>query len=447
MAKKVTFTSKFGTIAVIGGSVIGLGNIWRFPYLAGSNGGSAFIFIYILCSLTVAVPIMMSEFVIGRSTGSNCFGAFKKLAKHKAWALAGLFGIITVFIIFSFYSVVAGWAISFFQTSITSGFQGKDMVDIQNHFHSYINSGIQPTIAAIIFIVLTCAVVIGGIEKGIERVNKILMPFLALILIVLLVYSTRLSGFSKSAYFLLHPDFSKITLKVVLAAIGQAFFSMSLGMGCMITYGSYIKPEAKLPNLAITIAIADLSVALISGFAIFPGVFTYNIAPTSGPTLVFETLPMVFTQMPLGNVFAVLFFFLVFIAAITSSVSMLEPICLFFIQEFKMKRTLSVIIIAVLVTVLAVFCAYSQIDGSSLRVMGMNLFDFLNSLTDKFCLPVGAFFIVLFVGWFCNKDIVVNQITNNKQSFNRGFNYYYYVVRFFVPVILSLFILNMFNVI
>ncbi|MDR1726117.1 MAG: sodium-dependent transporter [Bacteroidales bacterium] len=445
MAKKITFSSHFGTIAVVGGSVIGLGNIWRFPYLAGSNGGSAFIIVYIICSLMVAVPIMMSEFVIGRSTESNSFGAFKKLSNHKIWTIIGVLGLLTVFVIFSFYSVVAGWAISFFQQAITEGFAGKNPEIIQTSFTNYINSGWKPSIAAIIFICLTAGVVVGGIEKGIERINKFLMPLLVIILLVLFAYSTTLDGFEQSASFLLKPDFSKIGFHSILSAIGQAFFSMSLGMGCMITYGSYIKPETSLSKLTFTIALSDLSVALIAGFAIFPGVFTFGIEPTSGPTLVFQTLPMVFSKMFLGNIFGILFFFLVFIAAITSSVSMLEPLCLFCIQEFKISRVVSVLIICVFVTILAIICAYSQIEGSAIRLMGNNLFDTLNNFTDKISMPITALLIVIFIGWIANKHLFETQITNNGTIFSKGCKLYYFLVKFFVPVILLLFVFNMFG--
>lgn len=447
MEKKVTFGSKFGTITVVAGSCIGLGNIWRFPYLAGNNGGSAFIIIYILCSLTIAIPIMMSEFVIGRSTGKNAFGAFKVLSPKKKWCLVGLFGIITSFLIYGFYSVVAGWAISFIQTAFTEGFTGRSPEIIHSNFINYINTGWKPTIAALIFIVLTASIVIGGIERGIERINKVLMPMLAIIIIGLFLYSTSLPGFKQGMDFLLKPDFSKITIGTLLSAIGQSFFSMSLGMGCMITYGAYIKNETSLPSLALTIGIADLSVAILAGFAIFPGSFTYGIAPTSGPTLVFETLPLVFSMMPGGNIFGIFFFILVFIAAITSSVSMLEPICLFTIQELKLSRVKSVLLISFIVSILAVFCAYSQVEGSHIGLFGQNLFDFLNNATDKVMLPLGGLLIIIFIGWVANKDLVRNQITNNGNSFNKGFNLYYTVVKFIIPFILLLFVLNLLGII
>lgn len=447
MEKKVTFGSKFGTITVVAGSCIGLGNIWRFPYLAGNNGGSAFIIIYILCSLTIAIPIMMSEFVIGRSTGKNAFGAFKVLSPKKKWCLVGLFGIITSFLIYGFYSVVAGWAISFIQTAFTDGFTGRSPEIIHSNFINYINTGWKPTIAALIFIVLTASIVIGGIERGIERMNKVLMPMLAIIIIGLFLYSTSLPGFKQGMDFLLKPDFSKITIGTLLSAIGQSFFSMSLGMGCMITYGAYIKNETSLPSLALTIGIADLSVAILAGFAIFPGSFTYGIAPTSGPTLVFETLPLVFSMMPGGNIFGIFFFILVFIAAITSSVSMLEPICLFTIQELKLSRVKSVLLISFIVSILAVFCTYSQVEGSHIGLFGQNLFDFLNNATDKIMLPLGGLLIIIFIGWVANKDLVRNQITNNGNSFNKGFNLYYTVVKFIIPFILLLFVLNLLGII
>jgi len=444
---KVTFGSKFGTLVVVAGSCVGLGNIWRFPYLAGNNGGSAFIIIYILCSLIIAIPIMMSEFVVGRSTGRNAFGAFKELSRKKKWCLVGLFGIITSFFIYGFYSVVAGWAISFIQTAFTEGFTGRSPEVIHSNFISYINTGWKPTIAALIFICLTASIVIGGIEKGIERINKVLMPMLALIILGLFLYSTTLPGFKAGMDFLLKPDFSKITLNTFLSAIGQSFFSMSLGMGCMVTYGAYIKKETSLPSLALTIGLTDLTIAVLAGFAIFPGVFTFGIEPTSGPTLVFETLPLVFSMMPAGNIFGIFFFLLVFIAAITSSVSMLEPICLFIIQELKTTRVKAVLMISTVVSFLAILCAYSQVEGSPIRLFGSNLFDFLNNITDKFMLPFGALLIIIFVGWVVNKELVRNEITNNGHVFNKGFKLYYVIIRYFIPFVLSLFVLNLLGII
>ena len=443
MHEKITFGSKFGTIAVVGGSVIGLGNIWRFPYLAGSNGGFAFIIVYILCSLLIAVPIMMSEFVIGRQTRSNPFGAFAKLSQNRIWSLVGLLGIVTVFCIFAFYSVVAGWAISFFKTAIFTGFSGQEPEQINNTFAQYINTGWQPSVVAIIFVIMTGGIVVGGIKKGIERVNKILMPALAAIIVGLFFYSFSLAGFSEGMAFLLKPDFSKINFSVVLTAIGQAFFSMSLGMGAMITYGSYICAETSIPRLAITIALADLTIAMLAGFAIFPGVFTYHIEPTSGPTLIFETLPLVFSQMPAGNVVGIIFFFLVFITAITSSVSMLEPIVQFAMQEFKTSRIKAVAGISGLVCIAAILCAYSQVDNSLLRISGQNIFDFLDGVTSKFFMPISALLIIIFVSWVAKKDMVRKQITNNGSYFNKYYPFFRIIIQYFIPIVLLLFILNL----
>jgi len=441
MENKITFGSSFGTIAAVGGSVIGLGNIWRFPYLVGSSGGSAFLIIYILCSLLIAVPIMMSELTLGRHTRTNPFAAFRQLSNHKSWSLIGLVGIITVFFIFSFYSVVAGWAISFFKTAIFSGFTGHSQEEISSSFSYYINTGWQPSLAAFIFIALTGGVVIGGIRKGIERINKVLMPMLLLIIIGLFFYSFSLSGFSQAMTFLFTPDFSKIGIETVFAAFGQAFFSMSLGMGAMIAYGAYVRAETSIPRLTLSVAIADLTVALLCGLAIFPGVFTFGIEPTSGPTLIFETLPLVFSMMPGGNFIGIIFFFLVFIAAITSSVSMLEPIVQFVTQELKTTRVKAVISICLLVGVSAVLCAYSQVEHSSLKIMGKNIFDFLDSTTAKFTMPIGAFLIVIFTGWVVKKDIVYQEITNNGLYFGKTYFYYRILLRYFIPAVLGIFII------
>ncbi|MCL2328467.1 MAG: sodium-dependent transporter [Bacteroidetes bacterium] len=442
MDKKITFGSHFGTIAAVGGSVIGLGNIWRFPYLVGSSGGSAFLIVYILCSLLIAVPIMMSELLLGRHTRSNPFGAFRKLSEYKIWSMVGLLGIITVFCIFAFYSVVAGWAISFFKTAIFEGFTGHSSQEISSNFKQYINTGWQPSLAALIFIVLTAGVVIGGIKKGIERINKILMPVLLVIIVGLFIYSFSLDGFSQAMNFLLQPDFSKIGINTIFAAFGQAFFSMSLGMGAMIAYGAYVRPETSIPRLTLTIALADLTIALLAGFAIFPGVFTYGIEPTSGPTLIFETLPLVFSMMPAGNFIGIIFFFLVFIAAITSSVSMLEPIVQFVMQELNATRAKAVVFISTLIGIAAVLCAYSQVENSSLIVFGENIFDFLNDATAKFSMPIGAFLIVIFTGWVVQKDIVYKQITNDGRHSNSLYFYYRMLLRYFIPAVLGVFILT-----
>ena len=440
MKDKIRFGSHFGTIAAVGGSVIGLGNIWRFPYLTGSSGGSAFLIVYILCSLLIAVPIMMSELSLGRASRSNPFGAFKSLSKHKVWSLVGVLGILTVFCIFAFYSVVAGWAISFFKTAIFDGFTGHEPEVIRSSFLNYINTGWQPSLAAIVFIALTAGVVIGGIKKGIERINKILMPMLILIILGLFVHSFTLSGFSQAMNFLLQPDFSKLTLNTIFAAFGQALFSMSLGMGAMITYGSYIRSQTSIPRLTFTIASADVIVALLAGFAIFPAVFTFGIEPTAGPTLIFETLPLVFSQMFGGNIIGIIFFFLVFIAAITSSVSMLEPCVQFAIQEFKTSRVKSVICVSLLVSVFAVLCAYSQVDGSPLRVFGMNVFDFLNHITARFMMPMGSLLIVMFTGWVAQKDLIYQQITNDGKHFEKVHFYYRFLIVYFIPVVLGAFV-------
>lgn len=284
--KRAKFGSRFGVIAAVGGSVVGLGNIWRFPYLCGENGGAAFLIVYIAISFMIAIPIMLSEFAIGRSSRSNPMHAYSSLSKKRSWGLAGLLGIATSIVILSFYSVIAGWALEFLRESIADNFGGSSPEAIKSNLNTFINSGWRPLVWTLVFVIATGAVVLGGVEKGIERINKILMPLLFLILIGLVINSTTLSGFSDGVSFLFSPDFSKINGTVILKALGQAFFSLSLGMGSMIIYGSYIKRQERTMKLAATVSVTDVTVAVLSGLAIFPAVFSFGINPTSGPELI-----------------------------------------------------------------------------------------------------------------------------------------------------------------
>lgn len=296
------FKSKFGLIAAVGGSVVGLGNIWRFPYLAGENGGAAFILVYIIICFLISVPILISEFSIGRAGQSNAVNSFRKIMPGTKWEYVGLLGVLASLTMISFYSVIAGWSLEFIKESLLNGFADKNSVEIKEGLTTFINSGWRPVMWTVIFILATCAVVLSGIEKGIERYNKIMMPMIILILLGMFFYSFTMSGFMDGISFLLKPDFDKITPSVVLQALGQSFFSLSLGMGAMITYGSYIKKDTDLGRLAATVSLTDMGVAILSGLAIFPAVFSMGINPTSGPDLVFITLPGVFNQM-LGGYF------------------------------------------------------------------------------------------------------------------------------------------------
>ena len=341
--KRGSFASRFGTIAAVGGSVIGLGNIWRFPYVAGENGGAAFILIYLTISFLISIPIMLSEFCLGRSTKRNSMRAFSKLAPGTKWKWVGYMGILCAFIILSFYCVIAGWSLEFLKESMLNRFHDRTPEQVAAAFNGFVASGWRPIAWTLVFIAASAFIVYSGIEKGIERYNKILMPMLFLLLLGMALNALTLDGARQGIDFLLKPDFSKITGATVLEALGQSFFSMSLGMGCMITYGSYLRKNENMFRIGAMVSLSDITVAVLSGLAIFPAVFSFGISPTSGPELVFLTLPNVFAQMSGGYVISVVFFVLLFLAAITSSVSLLEVIIAYLSEEMRITRSKAIV--------------------------------------------------------------------------------------------------------
>lgn len=441
-----SFNSNFGAVAALAGSAIGLGNIWRFPYIAGENGGAAFIFIYFLIILIIGLPLMMTEFSLGRTTGKNIFGAFRDLAPKTKWPLLGILGIICSMIILSFYSVIAGWTLSFLRFSIADSFSGLSAEHLTENFTAHINSP-EPLVAVSIFLVAVALIVMLGVEKGIERSNKIFMPVLFLILIVLSINSFTLSGIKEGLSFIFKPDFSKITSTTVLSALGQAFFSMSIGMGCLMTYGSYLRREDSVLKTAAMVAVSDVLIAMLAGIAIFPAVFTYGIEPGSGANLVFITLPNVFAQMTGGYIFGVLFFVLLFLAALTSAVSLMEVVVAYLIEELKLKRLYAVIITAVTALVVGSLCAISQVEGSSLVIGGRNIFDFLDNLSSSYLLTISGFFIVVYAGWFMSYDRLKGEIVSNSSLSLRLFPIFMFIIRYIAPVAIMLIFLGKLEII
>jgi len=324
-SQRDNFGSKIGVIAAATGSAIGLGNIWKFPYITGVYGGGAFLFVYLGFILAIGLPIMLSEFVIGRKSGRNAFGAFKTLAPKTPWKYVGLMGVAAAFMILAFYGVIAGWSVEYVLKAFTNDFQSKSPQELQSMFTTFQESTFKPVFFQLTFMLATGAIVMIGIKKGIEKYAKILMPILLVIIIILDIKALTLDGAEQGMRFLFYPDFSKLTAEGVLSALGHAFFTLSLGMGTIITYGSYIKKDNNLINTAIQVTVADTVIALLAGIAIFPAVFAFGIEEASGPGLVFITLPNVFELMPGGNFFAILFFVLLTIAALTSSISTLHP--------------------------------------------------------------------------------------------------------------------------
>lgn len=437
-----SFSSKIGVIAAAAGSAIGLGNIWRFPYVAGENGGGAFLLIYIGFIVLIGVPVMLSEFVIGRSTQRNPVGAFKKLAPNSFWPLTGFIGITAAFFILAFYTTVSGWTLEYLFLAFKDGFAGKDAAVLSTDFDLFRTSGLRPLLWQNIFMVLTAFIVFKGIKNGIEKYTKILMPLLLVIIIVLGIRSVTLPGASEGLLFLFKPDFSKITGKVILEALGQSFFSLSIGMGTLITYGSYIGKKENLGSTALSVSAADTLIAILAGVAIFPAVFAFGIAPEAGAGLVFITLPLIFDQMAGGYFFALIFFMLLSIAALTSTISVLEVVVAYLSEELKLGRKKATILAASSIALLGVATTLSQGPWSALSIGKYNLFDLLEMTSANVMLPLGGLLIVVFVGWFMPKPILFGELSNDGKYRARFRYIYLFIVRFLAPVAIAFVFLN-----
>ncbi len=436
------FGSKLGVIAAAAGSAVGLGNIWRFPYVAGENGGGAFLLVYIGFVILIGVPVMLSEFVIGRRSQRDPVGAFKTLAPKTAWPLVGFIGITAAFTILAFYTTVAGWTLEYLYLSFINGFGKAEKAELSTQFSSFVSDGLRPVFWQMIFMAMTAFIILKGVKNGIEKYTKIMMPMLLIILLFLVVRSVTLPNSAEGLKFLFQPDFSKIGAQAILQALGQAFFSLSIGMGTLITYGSYINKKDILSNTAISVSLIDTIVAILAGIAIFPAVFSFGIAPEAGPSLVFITLPMIFSQMSGGQFFEIIFFILLAIAALTSTISVLEVVVAYLAEELKMNRKKATIIAAGSISVLGILCTLSQGPLPELKIAGLSLFDVLDKSSANIFLPLGGFFIVVFVGWVMQKQQVFDEITNNNSLAGRFRHIYFWIIRFIAPIAIALVFLN-----
>ena len=437
-----SFSSKFGVIAAAAGSAVGLGNIWKFPYIAGVYGGAAFLFVYLAFIVAIGLPVMLSELVIGRSSRRNAFGAFKVLAPGTQWRYIGILGVSAAFLILSFYGVVAGWSVEYIVVSLENGFSNKTPDGISSMFSTFIESPVKPVLYQLFFMVITAAIVIIGIKKGIEKYTKILMPALVLILLFLCIKSVSLVGAKAGLMFLFNPDFSKLTGDGILSALGHAFFTLSLGMGTLITYGSYIKNDNNLVNTVINVTVADTVIAILAGIAIFPAVFAFGIEPSEGPGLIFVTLPNVFHQMPGGYIFAIMFFVLLTIAALTSSISILEVVVAYFKEEFKLGRKASTVLATSLISFLGILCSLSMGELSSYHLFGLNFFDLMDWISANLLLPIGGLFIALFVGWFLGKKKVAEEVAKGGKLSGVFLSGFMFLVKFIAPIAIAIVLLN-----
>lgn len=438
-SKRDSFGSKIGIIAAAAGSAIGLGNIWRFPYVAGENGGAAFLIIYVGFIVLIGMPVMLSEFTIGRRAQRNPYSAFKKLAPGKPWFLIGVMGIAAAFMILAFYSTIAGWTLEYLYQSIINGLADKEASELKSSFNRFQDSGWMPVLWQLVFMFLTGWIVFSGVKNGIEKYAKILMPVLLVIIMILVARAVTLPGAGKGIEFLFKPDFSKIDASVILEALGQAFFSLSIGMGTLITYGSYINRKDNLSNTALAVSGADTFIAILAGLAIFPAVFAFEgISPDEGENLVFITIPLIFNEMAGGYFFSLLFFILLGIAALTSTISVLEVVVAYFSEELNLTRKRATIIAAASISVLGIFCTLSQGPIDDLEVGTWNFFTILNKTSANILLPLGGFFIVLFVGWFLGKKNVKDELTSQGAFRVKFLKVFMFIVRIIAPIAIAL---------
>ncbi len=438
------FSSNIGAILAAAGGAVGLGNIWRFPYMLGQNGGGAFLLVYVFFVILIGVPLMMTEFIIGRRAQSNVVGAYRKLSHgRKGWVTLGIFGIVAAFLIYAFYSVVAGWTLNYIVMACSGQLSGKEPEIITQLFKSFTQGSFWPLVNQAFFLILTASVIVMGVQKGIEKVSKILMPILFILLILMSVRSLTLgAGAKEGLAFLFNPDFSKLTGSSILAALGQSFFSLSIGMGAMVTYGSYIRKEDKLFNTSLWIAGCDSLVAILAGIVIFPAVFAFGMNPASGPELVYIVLPNVFNSMPAGTLFAVIFFVLLGIAALTSTISLLEILVAFGVEEFHWKRGVASFFSTLLVFLIGAFCNLSFGPLKDATLFGKTIFDLFDLITASYLMPIGALLMTIFLGWFFPKVEVKDELSNGGTLKVKAFELYYFVLRFIAPLALGVIIIS-----
>lgn len=435
------FGSKLGAIFALAGSAVGLGNIWKFPYEAGTNGGAAFLFIYLGFTVLIGLPIMLAEFSIGRRSQRNPFGAFKLLAPGTGWKNFGFLSIIAAVIILAFYGTVAGWTLEYVVEAFNNSFHAKSTAEITEQYHNFIASPYKPIIYQVIFMCFTGAIIIAGVKKGIEKYTKLMMPLLFILIVALGIRAVTLEGASEGLKFLFAPDFSKITGSTVLSALGQAFFSLSVGMGVVLTYASYIGKKESLTSISIQVIIADTLIAILAGIAIFPAVFAFGIDPNSGPGLVFITLPNVFQHMPGGYIWGIIFFILLSVAALTSSISLLEVIVAYLTEEKSVKRVKATILTTIGITAIGVLCTLSYGPLKELTLFGKTTFGIFDFLSSKILLPLGGIIIAIFVGWKMKKKDVHAEISNEGKIKLSMFNIFYFIVRYIAPIcIIAIFI-------
>ena len=449
MKERENFGSRMAVIMAFAGSAIGLGNIWRFPYLVGQDGGAAFVIIYIIATLVISLPIFFAESVIGRRSGANCRGAFLSLAPDSKWPWLGFLMVFTPLWIVSYYSVVGGWSLEYLVQALRLDFVRLGPDAVSGSFERFISRTWAPLACHLAFLGATVAIVALGVKSGIEKFSKICLPILFVLVVLIAVYSLTLPGAQKGMTYLFKPDFSKLTWQSCLDALGQSFFSMSLGMGIIITYSSYVSKEENLIASGAGTAVSDLLFALLAGVAIMPAVFAAGIEPGSGPGLIFDTLPYIFAQMGLempwiSSIAAILFFLTILFAALTSSVSLIEVGVAYLTEERGFKRGWACVLLFVVTGALGVLCSLSFGPLANVKVFGMGFFDLFDTVASNVLLTIGGLLVVLFVGWKLSRAEVFDELTNGGTKVRnvRLFKFFWFLMRFVAPVGVAVLILT-----
>lgn len=450
MASK-QFATKIGVIAATVGSAVGLGNVWRFPAETQANGGAAFLLLYVCCVLVLGVPVMLAEMSLGRAGRSDAVGVFRRLSPGRWWWVVGFFGLLASYLITCFYMVVEGWTLEYLWQSLTGGLYapegGADAATVagadslfSTKMADYIGADLPPLIFTLLVIAINLGVLLGGVQKGIERLSNLLLPLLFVVLVVLCCVSLSLPGAGAGLQWFLTPDFSKISGATVINALGQTFFSLSLGMGILITYSAYYPADTKLRGTSVVVALMSLLVAVLVGCVIFPAVSNFGLADHSlrGATLVFQTLPEVFAMMPFTRVWSSLFFLLLFVAALTSTISLGEVSVLFLQDRFGMSRRRACLLMVAPLPVLSALCSLSFGSLSGFTIAGLTIFDFLDTVATNVMLPLVSIGVCLYVGWFGPRDLLDKQLTNDGRLRARADGLIRFIIRWVAPVAIAL---------
>ena len=451
LKERASFGSKMGMILATAGGAVGLGNVWRFPYMVGENGGAAFIIVYIICVLLLGIPCMVSEFIIGRHGAANTYRAYSEVGNGRPWKLVGLLGVMTGVLIISYYAVVSGWCLQYVYASAAGQLHG-DTTFVKNYFQLFSSDPVRPIFWLVAILLMTHYVIIHGIRGGIEKASKVLMPALFILLLVIVVASCMLPNADRGIDFLFKPDFSKFDRGVFLSALGQSFYSLSIAMGCICTYASYYSRKTNLLGSALQISFIDTLVAILAGLMIFPAAFSVGINPGSGASLVFITLPNVFNQafagMPLlGWVVSLMFYLLLSLAALTSLISLHEVGTAFFYEELHISRRKGAAIVTAATMIVGVFCSLSLTNWDGLQIAGKPLFEVFDFVTGQIFLPVGGFLTCVFLGWFVPKKLVKDEFTNWGTVSIRLFPVFLFLVRFVCPVAILCIFMHQFGII